>query len=464
MKRIFELLGIFLVILMAVPAAAQDEEEEQGEFEKYGDTKEQQEECMKALSVYRSFYKQKNYEDAYPNWQQACKVCPADVSNNMYFHGSIFIKNELMNAEVKERKKVLVDSLMANYDKWREVFPATDRKPNNGCDVLARKATDFYKIYKSGHEEAYTMFKEAVQCLQSEATGSAIDGYYRSLFEVYKGASEEKKSEYLSELLTEYLALQDYALAAIEAEKNDSKPNERIIEQYQKVQGNLDEIFVLIAECDQMVPVLENKVNENAEDMETKKKVLRLMNKKDCTDNSLYLQVAVSVFESEPEASAAYAIGQGKVKEENYSEALSYFEKAVELCPDCPEKENYLLRAGQVASFLGKSSTARSYARQVLEINSNSGQAYMLHGDAIASMSGACDDGALGARSVYWLAADYYARAKAKDPSVAAAAGKKLSAMRAQFPSKEDIFTYTKKEGEPFTVPCVGESTTVRAR
>lgn len=464
MKRIFELLGLFLMIAIAVPAAAQVDDDEQEEFEKYGDTKEQQEACMKALSVYRSFYKQKNYEDAYPNWQEACKVCPPDVSNNMYYHGSIFIKNELMNAEVKERKKVLVDSLMANYDKWREVFPSTKRKPNNGCDVLARKATDFYKIYKSKHDEAYTMFKEAVQCLKDEAPGSAIDGYYRSLFEVYKEAPDEKKNEYLTELLTEYLALQDYAIAAIEKEKNDSKPNAKIIELYEKVQGNLDEIFVLIAECDQMVPVLENKVNENADDFETKNKVLRLMNKKDCTDNPLYLRVAVEVFQKEPEAGAAYAIGQGKVKEENYSEAFTYFEKAVELCGDCPEKETYLLRAGQVASFIGKSSTARSYARQVLDVNPNSGQAYMLHGDAIASMSSACDDGALGARSVYWLAADYYARAKAKDPSVASAASKKISAMRAQFPSKEDIFTYTKKEGEKFTVPCAGESTTIRAR
>lgn len=459
-----QIVGLFLLFFMtSAPfiATAQDDEDEDN---KYGDTEEQRIACMEALSVYTGFYKQKNYEDAYPNWQEACKVCPPDVRNSLYYHGSIFIKNELMNAESKERKIVLVDSLMANYDTWRELFPSTKRKPKNGCEVLARKAGDYYKIYKSRHKEAYDMFSEVIDCMAEDSPGSSIDGYYRSLFEVYKEAPDEEKDAYLTSLLTDYLMLQDYTAAAIQKEQNDSKPNERIIEQYQKVSGNLDEVFVLIAECDQMVPVLESKVNENPEDFDLKKKVLRLMNKKDCTDNDLYLAVAEEVFQKEPDASAAYAIGQGKTKKSDYSGAFEYYEQAVELCGDCAEKELYLLRAGQVASVLGRSSTARSYARKVLDINPKSGDAYILQGDAIAGMSGACDDGALGSRSVYWLAADYYARAKSVDPSVASTANKKISAMKGQFPSKEDIFTYTKKEGESFTVPCLGESTTVRAR
>ena len=100
----------------------------------------------------------------------------------------------------------------------------------------------------------------------------------------------------------------------------------------------------------------------------------------------------------------------------------------------------------------------------MLAINPNNGQAYLLHGDAIAAMSGACDDGALGARSVYWLAVDYYNRAKNVDSSVDSVANKKIAQMKQQYPSKEDIFTFTKKEGESFTVPCIGETTTIRAR
>ena len=33
-------------------------------------------ECIKYLSYYTEYYKQKNYESAIPNWRQAYKYCP----------------------------------------------------------------------------------------------------------------------------------------------------------------------------------------------------------------------------------------------------------------------------------------------------------------------------------------------------------------------------------------------------
>ncbi|WP_306641837.1 tetratricopeptide repeat protein [Sanyastnella coralliicola] len=451
MKRIA---GLLTLMMMTAFTAVQAQDDS-----KYGETEEQQIRCKEALSVYKSFKKQKNYEDAYPAWQEACEVCPPKVSQNLYGHGSTFIKNELKNEkEDKERKKVLVDSLFANYDKWRELYPETKKKPLNGCEVLSRKAGDFYKLYKNKHQEAYAMFKEVLDCMGEQTPASAIDGYYRSLFEVSKMASEEQQDQYLSDILTDYLMLQDYIDASLKREEN-----EKILEQYRKVKGNVDEIFVLVAQCDQMVPVLKAKIEAEPDNFELKKKVLRLMNKKDCTDNDIFLPIAKEVYAQEPSAPAAYAIGIGSVKGGDMREGLKYLEEAVEQCGDCSDKENYLLKAGQVASSLKQGSKARSYANKVLQINPNSGAAYLLHGDAIAGMASQCDDGAIGSRMVYSLAYDYYARAKSKDSSVADAANKKMAQMKKQFPSKEDIFTVGKKEGQSFTT-CLGESTTIRIR
>ena len=33
-------------------------------------------ECIKYLSYYTEYYKQKNYDSAIPNWRQAYKLCP----------------------------------------------------------------------------------------------------------------------------------------------------------------------------------------------------------------------------------------------------------------------------------------------------------------------------------------------------------------------------------------------------
>ena len=145
-------------------------------------------------------------------------------------------------------------------------------------------------------------------------------------------------------------------------------------------------------------------------------------------------------------------------------------EDAVNRCDACSEKATYLLKTGQIASAMGRTSTARNYARQLLDMDANNADAYMLIGDAIAGSSKACNDGALGSRSVFWVASDYYARAKRMNGDLQELADKKMANMAKQFPTVDDIFTYGKQAGGTFTVPskpgcpCSGETTTIRVR
>jgi tetratricopeptide (TPR) repeat protein len=452
MKHIALLTGMLLALLMTGRMTAQDQSQ-------YGETEEQQIACMEALSVYTSFKSQKNMKDAYRTWQKACEVCPIDVKESLYIDGARFIKEELKVEKERARKLVLADSLMLIYDIRMAQFPTTDRNPDNRCYVLGFKAGDFSRLFSKRTDAIYAMYKEAYECAGQEASASVLSGYYIALFEMFKTAEGKEKSAYLSDLLTDYLALQDYVDSNIKA-----TDDERTKDGYEKARNNLDEIFVQIADCDQMVPVLEQKVADSPDDQELKKKVLRLMNRKDCSDGDFFIAVAQAVYETDPDHPSAYAIGKTLLKSGDYSGALTYFEEAINNCNDCSELETYLLRAGQVSSVLKQLTKARNYAKRVLAINPKNGQAILLEGDVIFSMSSQCDDGALGARSVYWLAADYYARAKSVDPSVSETASKKIAAAKGQYPSKEDIFQFSKKEGESFTVPCLGETTTIRIR
>lgn len=133
------------------------------------------------------------------------------------------------------------------------------------------------------------------------------------------------------------------------------------------------------------------------------------------------------------------------------------------MCTDCPDKEMINLAAGQTAVKLGQNKKARSFANKVLAVNPNSGAAYILIGDAIVGSSSSCEDGGLGARSVYWLAVDYYNKAT-RDTDAASAARKKIGIYKGQFPSREDLFSFSLKDGSDFTVPCWGETTKIRER
>jgi hypothetical protein len=417
---------------------------------------------MEALSIYRSFRDQKNDHEAYVSWKKACDVCPPDASERLYSDGAKFLKSEIKEANKAKdaaKMKVLTDSLMLVYDKRLQYFAVTDKNPDNGCAIKGLKAADMYALQKKTHlKEAFGLYKESVDCLKEKSLAGVLSGYYITMFDLFKESEGDEKKKYQEALLTDYLSLQEYSEAALK-----STTKESLIENYTKAKNNIDEIFVLISNCDEMVPVLENKLKSSPDDIELKKKVLRLLNKKDCSDNAIYLPVAKAVHAVEPSAPSAYAIGQGSAKNNELGAALKYFEEAYELCGDCPEKENYALKAGQVASALKSTGKARSYANKVLDINPNNGEAYLLIGDAIAGSSAQCDDGKLGARSVYWLAADYYAKAKRVDPSIADKADRKIGAAASQFPSREDLFAFGMKEGESFTT-CLGESTTVRER
>ena len=458
---------IKLSLMFTLPVFAQAQNDS-----KYGETPEQQTLCKEALSVYKSYKKQENYHEAYQQWEKACAVCPEKVQENLYADGATFIKAEI-KASTKAgddiRTAVLIDSIMWAYDKRMELFPATKKKPNNRCHTLGRKASDQYRYFKDQPEVAYQMFKESIDCLESKSSASILSGYYATSFYTMKAVNKVDKelgTEIKSQMLTDYLRLMEYANDAISA----ANGKEKTIKGYQSAKENVEKIFAKIAKCDEMVPVLQASVDANPDDIDLKRKVLSLLVNRECTENSLFIPIATAVYDIEPSAEAAYAIGMGYAKQSKFSESFKYMEEAVMNCDNCPDQLKYLLKTGQIASALKRPSAAKRYARQVLAIDAGNADAYMLIGDAIAGSSKACDDGAIGKRAVYWVAHDYYARAKRMNSELASIAEKKMSNMEKQFPTIDDVFTLGLSAGSSFTVkdsgscPCSGETTTIRVR
>jgi len=450
------LFAVFLLIL-APAALGQDDS-------KYGDTPEQQSACKENLSLYETYYKQKNYNDAYPFWRQACDVCPPTVSQNMYIKGVNLLKRQMkaaIKAKDNARAIALRDSVFTFYDLRIEHFPATTKKPDNGCQVLARKAMDWTSLNKRAAAEARPMFEQSIDCLEDRADAAVLNGYYGLLVEALNGSEgAEAKEVAIGDLLTEYLRLSDFIEAGRQRELADA--DSAGAAKYGTTQKNLDEIFVQVANCEDMVPVLTKKMDAAPEDIDIKKKTLRLLNEKGCTDNDIFLPVAEAVYAVDKNADAAYSIGIQLSKKGDYKGALPYFEESVELCTDCPKRARNLMKAGQVAKNAGQVTKCMRYARQAAKADPGNGEPYLLIGDAIASMFGSCTDSPLGGREVYWLAADYYQRAKTVDNTVASKANTKISQVKKSYPTIDDLFTYGINEGKEITVKCIGETTKAR--
>ena len=93
--------------------------------DKYGATEEQRINCKEALSVYKSYKKQKNYDEAYIQWRKACAVCPERASEGIYADGASFVGKELKKIDAdRSASRRAVDSLMFLHDKRMELFPS----------------------------------------------------------------------------------------------------------------------------------------------------------------------------------------------------------------------------------------------------------------------------------------------------------------------------------------------------
>lgn len=402
--------------------------------------------CVMNISLYEGFFEQKIYKDAIGPWRKCIELCPKS-RKSLYINGVKMMRHYIKQAADSTIKMEYVDSLMWVYDKRIESF-------GQAGYVLGRKGVDHFKHFKDIDPYAsYLILKESVELQKENSEAVVLSSYYNAMYKAYRADKVEK-----SDLLTEYLVVSDYINYNIRNLEKEKK-----IESYSKAKNNLDEFFIKLAQCEDVVEVFMKKVADNPDDFELKKKALKVMNRRECDENDFYLNIAKDVHSKEPSAESAYAIAMKEAKNKNFSVSNKYFEEAVSLCGECDDKVLYLLKAGQTASAVKSYSEARSYARKVLEIEPNNGNAYLLIGDSYAGGARNCDDGKAGVYSGYWLAVDYYSKARSVDSSVSEKANMKINSCAAQYPTTADMFMFGLSSGSSYT-HCNGETTTVRLK
>lgn len=411
---------------------------------KYGSNPGQRNTCIQNLSLYRGYRDQKDYDDAIKFWRKAYTTCPQSAKT-LYIDGANFYHYLLGKTKDSTMIHAYVDTLMSLYNNRIQYF---------GQDgfVLGLKGVDLYQYEPSRAKEANGYLKQSMDKMGNKTDALVLFKFYQTLFDMYKNGQADK-----GDLLVQYMPVSDIL------DYNTQHPDSHVDSlRYEQAKNNLDAFFVKIADCDDIYKILGQLIAKNPNDLDLNKKVLAVMNRRDCTDNDLYLKVAEAVYKANPTPNAAYSIGIQKLKSKDFNGALKYFEEAIDRCDSCLNKRQFYYRAGQTASLLGQTTKVRHYANEMLKLNPKDGDAYILIGDAIAASSNACEDGKLGKKAVYWLAVDYYQKAKNVDPKVADEANKKIAAYSKYFPSKKDAFLYGLKDGDKYTLDCFGESTTVR--
>jgi tetratricopeptide (TPR) repeat protein len=355
-----------------------------------------------------------------------------------------FIKQEKDVA----RKARLIDSLYLIYDMRITHF-------GEEAYVLGRKGVDMTSYSPERCEEALSILDRSVDLGGMRSEAGTLSAFYQALNCQFTAGKVDK-----ARMMAEYVEMMEI----VEAKLADPDMKDADKEYYTMARDNVNTMFFKIAECADIARIAQEMVTADPDDLEMKKRLLRVLNGKDCTEEKVYLPLARDVHDADPSSESAYSLAMSLVKGDDLSGAAKYLKQAVDLCDGCQDKPRYLLKAGQVASANGNHALARSYANQILSIEPKNGEAIMLIGNAVAAQGAACE--APDSWGVYWLAYDYYQRAKSLDPSVSEKAGERMAASAARFPTQAEAFFHQLSEGQAYQAACAGlnESTTVRTR
>jgi tetratricopeptide (TPR) repeat protein len=401
--------------------------------------------CLNNISVFTQFVKQKNYVDAYTPWKWAYTNCPKG-SKSIYIDGAKIFKNKIKeNKSNSELKSAYIDTLLMIYD---------DRLSNFGQEgyVKGLKGSDLMKYRSSQVDLAYDLLKSSIN-LQGKKSKASVLYYYFKAVVVKANKGDYDKS----------IVLEAYALVTDYVDYNivNAKSKKSYIQSLEKI----EKAFVPFASCDDLISLFDFKYSQNPDEISLLRRIVKVLDSKDCTDAEVYFNATSKLHQLEPTAFSSFNMGNLSLKKGDANSALDFFSQAISMTDSDIDKSKYLLGLAQANSKLGKNSTARDLAYQAYELNSESGKAFFLIGDFYIRSATKCGTNAFEIGMVYSAAIDKFIKAKNIDPTLKEVCNKKIAVYSEYFPTTDDAFFNGAKDGDNFTVGCwINETTKVRIK
>ena len=440
MKRIVLLISIAAMALFSSKVSAQG---------KFGPDSA---ECIKYLSYYTEYYKQKNYDSALPNWRQAYKLCPPTSRYSLLSDGTTLLKNVLkQNSKNPVYSKQLVDSIMKIYDERIQYWP------KYATSSLNNKALDMYNYIKDDSERLYAGLTDAVKELGTAARANIYLFQMNTAVDLYKNGKLDPE---------EVINVYEFAVNNINAmtPKNDTekRSNEKTI-------SDIESIFITsqVASCDNLIALFTPRYEADPQNLDLAKNIVKMMLVTDgCTDNDLFLNAVTTMYDLEPSHNSAYNLYKLYSSRGDFDNAVKYMEEAIASEGSDDEQDaNYNYELAAFSYKNGKNVKAIECANKAIELSDTfDGKAYMLMGTIWGGL--VCPGNEIETRAKYWVAVDYMNKAKNADATLTEDANNYIKQYSAYYPQTAEAFMYDVTDGQAYTVSCAGlrATTTVRTQ
>ena len=406
--------------------------------------------CIKYMSYYQQDYKAKDYDRALPSWRAALSACPPNASQNLYIHGTTMMTRRLKGIKDPTLREQIVDTILMLQDLRAENYPA------KRVDILNNKGTYLVNYRKNRPGEIVGPLTEITRELGGKTNNTILVNLFSAavaLLNEGKVTPDAVADTY--ELISDAM---DAKRSTDPAEIEDNNKARSVVGQMLSDSG--------LATCERLVESYTPRFNADPNNAALAASIIRMMNlTEDCAGTELYFRAVTTLHRLEPSHRSAYALYRMNAAKGNKDEALEYLKEASEAA-DAPSEQRagYLYELALNCYKNHQRAAAIDAALKAAETDpSYEGRTNIVLGNLWSS---APADSELNKYARYWVAYDYYMKAKAADPSLAEEADKLAAGVRRYFPEASEIFMFDMAKGDSYRASAGGMSavTTVKTK
>lgn len=409
--------------------------------DKFGPNKE---ECLKYISYYEEYFKQKAFDEAIPAWRQAYKLCPPASRQTILTNGTVLVRRLISkNAKNVEYRDALIDTLFTLHDQRVQFFPKYK------VTALNNKGQDIFNYIKNDNERLFKEYSAIVDANKELTKPTLFVHQFNAATELYKDGKMDGEN-----LINIYQQNMEY-LASAEGEEAAS------------AKAELEARFIQsgVASCETLLSILTPKFEAEPNNAELAGRIVKMLNvAEDCIKNDLYLKAVTVMHADNPSYNSAYALFRLNSVNDNVEEAIKYLEEAIAFEEsDAKTDAEYYFELATYSFKNGRRSLAFESAVKAAELDQAlAGKSYFLIGNIWGSTT--CGGDEIEKRAPYWVAVDYMQKAKAADETLTEEANRYIGMYSKYYPQTADAFMYSLTDGQAYTVSCGGMRATTVVR
>lgn len=405
-------------------------------------------ECIKYLSYYQDDYKLKRYDDALRNWRHAFALCPGTASQNMYVHGTTLMTRRLRTIKDPAEREAAVDTVLLLQDRRAEAFP------KKRTDILNNKG--LYMVNYRGTDKDYLLreLQPIADELGAETDNTILVNLFTATVALYRDGRRSAD---------DVLECYSRATGLLDAKHPEDEKEAAAVE---KARGSIGAILAEshLASCEKLTEIYAPKLEADPGNASLAATVVRMMNSaEDCAGNELYFKAVTTLHRLDPSYRSAYALYRMNAERGNHEEAVSYLEQALDSSElTDAEAAQYAYELALYAYKTRMRAKAAEAAMRAVELDEGyAGRAYIVLGNLWSS---APADGEIARYARYWVAADYYQKARSADPALAEEAGQLIAGVSRYYPDASEVFMYDLVAGQTYRAAAGGLSATTTVK